>query len=212
MSLTASVNLTEWSQPAPEESGAAPLAQALPSAGVRAEDLAGRCQGGCQESFPELMSLYEERIYNYLNRFLGNSHDAEDVTQETFLKAYRNIHRFNTACSFTTWLFTIAKRTALNHIRSARRSPVMDPDNAPELSDDRTPSDDLEARESGSQLWRVVSGLKQAQREALWLRYAEGFNIAETARIMNLNPVYVKVLLHRGRQALSRKIKTPFAS
>src|SRR3954470_4069384 len=84
------------------------------------EELARRCQSGCQDSFAELVRLYQDRIFGYLWRLTGNAHDAEDIAQDTFVKAYHAMNRFDGSGSFTSWIFTIAKRTALNHLRDRR--------------------------------------------------------------------------------------------
>ena len=127
-------------------------------------------------------------------------HDAEDLTQETFLKAYQNIHRYKPAYSFATWLFTIAKRTAISHFRAARPTEEI-PDNSEAA--DADPSVVLARKDERRSLWQLAETLKPKQSEALRLRYGEGFSVAEVARIMKITRIHVKVLLHRGRQRLA---------
>src|SRR5881394_1303976 len=69
------------------------------------EQLAEKTQNGCRESFEALVERHWQRIFNFLWQLTRNPHDAEDLTQQTFLKAFRNIHRYNPACSFASWLF-----------------------------------------------------------------------------------------------------------
>src|SRR5258708_26465130 len=76
---------------------------------LRPEALVEQCQAGSRDAFALLVEHYQKRLFNYLCRLTGNSHDAEDLTQETFLKVYRSLHRFNSGQGFSTWLFTIAK-------------------------------------------------------------------------------------------------------
>jgi len=166
-----------------------------------AESLAERSKAGCLDSFEQLVARYEAHVFNFLRRSTGNHHDAEDLTQETFVKAFRNLHRFNSSLSFAAWLFTIARRTGASHFRSARHFEEL---SDKEESVQESPATALECKDEGNSIWRVVRTLKPKQSEALWLRYAEGFSIAETARIMCTNQIHVKVLLHRARCNLSK--------
>src|SRR5688572_3528747 len=92
------------------------------------EDLAARASEGCRASFEALIAHFEKRIFGDLYQLTRNQHDAEDLTQVTFLKAYRNIHRYHSKHAFHAWLFTIAKRTALNHFRDHRPVEELAPD------------------------------------------------------------------------------------
>jgi RNA polymerase sigma-70 factor (ECF subfamily) len=168
------------------------------------EQLAAQCKAGCRDSFEALVEQFEKRIFNFLFQFTGNSHDAEDITQETFLKAYRNIHRYDSAYAFATWLFTIAKRTAISHFRSVKPSEELSNETDADVVD---PAAALEAKDEKDSLWKLAKRLKPNQYEALWLRYGEGFSVAETARIMNINQIHVKVLLHRARGHLAKRLR-----
>jgi RNA polymerase sigma-70 factor, ECF subfamily len=165
------------------------------------EQLAERSKAGCLDSFEQLLARYEGHIFNFLRQFTGNHHDAQDLTQETFVKAYRSLHRYNSSLSFATWLFTIARRTGASHFRSTHRFEELPAD---EASTHESPATALECKDERNSIWSLVRTLKPKQAEALWLRYAEGFSIAETARIMRTNQIHVKVLLHRGRCNLSK--------
>jgi RNA polymerase sigma-70 factor (ECF subfamily) len=178
----------------------------LPESSLTPEELARRCQGGCKDSFAELVRLYQDRIFGYLWRITGNAHDAEDIAQITFLKAYQAMHRFNCANSFTSWLYVIAKRTALNHLRDARHEVVSE---TTDEVDQASPAVILEQTEEQTSLWSVAQQLKPAQYEALWLRYGEGLSVAETARVMGMGQIRVRVLIHRARGQLASMRKSP---
>ena len=165
------------------------------------ERLVEQCKTGCRESFAALVELYQQRIYNFLCQLAGNTHDAEDLTQETFLKVYQNIHRFESTHAFTSWLFTIAKRTAYNHFRSSKRRQEVAEEEEIDLND---PAMLLEQKDEKNSLWKLAKALKPDQYEALWLRYGEGFSIEETARILRTNQIRVRVLLHRARNHLGK--------
>jgi RNA polymerase sigma-70 factor, ECF subfamily len=167
------------------------------------EGLAERARAGCRASFEALVVHFEKRIFHYLFQMTRNQHDAEDLTQVTFLKAYQNINSYESKGAFNAWLFTIAKRTALNHFRASRPVEELRPDLE---SSTENPSALLEKKDAGSVLWKLARSLKPDQYEALWLRYGEGFSIAEAARIMKTNSIRVRVLLHRARAALAKKL------
>ncbi|MDB6040835.1 MAG: hypothetical protein JWM99_4676 [Verrucomicrobiales bacterium] len=160
-------------------------------------------QNGSLTAFEVLVEKHHARIYNFIWQFVRNQHDAEDLTQDTFVKAYRAISRFDSKYSFTTWLFTIARRSAINHYQRTMVTEELDSDLA---TGTNNPSDSAAAKDHAQSIWKVAERLlKPKQYEALWLTYGEGFSNAETAQIMRSNPIYVKVLLHRGRELLKQK-------
>jgi len=189
------------SQPAECSSTTAPVVDAPK---LSPERLAKQCQAGSPEAFERLVEHYEKRIFNFLCQMTNNPHDAEDLAQETFLKAYHGIHRFDSAHGFSTWLFTIAKRTAYNHFRAARRRQELPREAETDFDD---PSVLLEQKDEKASLWKIARTLPRAQYESLWLRYGEGFSIAETAKIMRANQIRVRVLLHRARKTLAKTLR-----
>jgi RNA polymerase sigma-70 factor, ECF subfamily len=167
------------------------------------EELAQRCQAGCLESFEQLVRRYESQIFNFLRQFTRNRQDAEDLTQETFVKAYRSLPRYRPSLAFAPWLFVIARRTAASHFRSAEHFEELPSDSE---AAEENPATALEQIDEQKSLWKLVRTLKPKQAEAVWLRYAEGFSVAETADIMRTNQVHIKVLLHRARANLSKML------
>lgn len=168
------------------------------------EEVVLAAQAGCRESFEQIVGHFEKRIFHFLCHLSRNSHDAEDLTQITFLKAYRDLQSYTSGRSFGAWLFTIAKRTALNHLRSAKRTEELTADYAAETE---SPSAALEKNDGRENIWNLARTLKPHSYEVLWLRYGEGFSVAETARVMNTNQIRVRVLLHRARAALAKKLE-----
>lgn len=163
-------------------------------------EITARAAAGSMEAFEDLAVRFEGRIYGFLCRHIGNAHDAQDLTQETFVRAWRAIGRFDPTRDFATWLFVIARRAAANHFR-ARRS-------HDELSEDLAAAEAAQSRaDEVDDLWRAAKKLKGKSYEALWLRYGEGFSVAQTARVMGLTTIHVKVILHRARKELARRIK-----
>jgi RNA polymerase sigma-70 factor, ECF subfamily len=167
------------------------------------EQLAQQCQSGCSESFELLIGLHADRIYTFMCHMVGNPTDAEDLTQETFVKVYQSLERYDPNCAFTPWLFTIARRTAATfHRQRVHHEPLPDEIGA----DDEHPDQALEQTDLRNSLWQYARKLKHNQYEALWLRYGEGFSVIEVARIMRTNSLYVRVLLHRARSRLAKTL------
>ena len=166
--------------------------------------LARRTRAGALECFEVLVARYETRLYEFLRHRTGNRHDAEDLTQETFVRAYRQLARYDERRAFAPWLFTLARRLAASHVRGVR---VMDPlpDNLTAGTEPGTPLAEAEERQ---RLWRLVrERLSDDQFTALWLKYAEDMSVRDMARVMGKMQVHVKVLLHRGRRALRRAME-----
>jgi RNA polymerase sigma-70 factor, ECF subfamily len=174
--------------------------QAAPSA----EALALRAQNGQREAFEQLVERYEARIFHYLCSLVGNRHDAEDLTQETFVKAYLGLRHYDSDFGFTTWLFTIAKRAAATFYRRARPDLNRDERSDVDLDD---PALLLDRKDQSRSLWNIARTLKPNQFEALWLRYGEGLSVAEVAQIMQMTGIHVKVLLHRARRQLAKTLE-----
>jgi RNA polymerase sigma-70 factor, ECF subfamily len=166
--------------------------------------LVREAQSGCPKAFETLVERYGPRIFGFLLQMTGNRHDAEDLTQETFLKAHRSLGRFRQPNAFVGWLFTIARRTALNHFR-ARRSTEELPVEVPVQGAD--PATLAAERDDQHDLWRVARTLKRDYFEVLWLRYAEGLSISESARALGRTGLHVRVLLHRARLQLGRRLE-----
>jgi RNA polymerase sigma-70 factor, ECF subfamily len=167
------------------------------------EELAQRACEGCADSSAALVDLFHPRIYSYLARLTGNPADAADLTQETFVKAFANLRRFDPQRRFSTWLFTIAKRTSCNYLRSRR--PHL------ELEDtvaDPGPSPDHAATEREDSIWQLARRLKPLEYETLWLHYGEELPVDDTARILGISTLYTKVILHRARRKLGKLIQS----
>lgn len=171
------------------------------------EQLALRAADGCLESFRLLVERYQVPLVRYLSRWTPRHHDAEDLAQETFVKAYRFLSRFDPQWRFSTWLFMIGRRLSINAAR--RRNPAStaaggDGGQLEQLIDAQPePAAQMASREGGSQLWNLAATvLTREQHDALWLFYVEGFSVAETAQVLDRSTMSVKSILFRARQQL----------
>jgi RNA polymerase sigma-70 factor (ECF subfamily) len=183
------------------------------------EELAASAASGSRPAFEELAARYSLRLFHFLRSRSGSDEDVEDLVQETFLKAYRNIGRFDPQRRFSTWLYTIAIRLSISRHRAlgARPFPLTPLDQEDSEHPSLGPQESLirqeEARESGN-IWQVARTLKRAEYEVLWLRYAEEMSIRDIALAIKRSPVGVRVLLHRSRQKLAKILRasSPSAS
>ena len=178
------------------------------------EELAARAAAGSRPAFEELVTRYGPRLLHFLRTRSGAGEDVEDLVQETFLKAYRNIGRYDPSRRFSTWLYTIAFRLAVSRHRSkGARTLPLDPEGAEHPSPG--PQEALirkeEARKSGN-IWLLARTLKPSEYEVLWLRYAEEMPLKDIARTMKKSLVGVRVLLHRSRLRLGEKLRAPAPS
>jgi len=174
-----------------------------------AEALAREAQGGSVHAFEQLVERFEGPLYNYLCVRTGNASAAEDLTQESFLRAWQRLSYYDPRWRFSTWLYTLAQRLAVSAHRSRGKEPTVRGDEA--LHDVRAgvdPSAEVEARDEGRALWDLAAKvLREEERSALWLRYAEDLSVDEIARILGRPGVTVRVWLFRGRERLGEALE-----
>jgi len=177
--------------------------EAKPASMKTPEQLAARAAEGSLEAFGELVKRFEVRLFNFLLRRTGSRADAEDLTQEAFIRAWERIQRYEPRWRFSTWLFTIAARLAVSHHRKRRPTLRWIEE---EDSDAPTPFDRDDDINSGAKLWRLAGKvLTPEQHTALWLRYAEDMGIDEIAAVLKKSQVGVRVMLFRARQLLAEQ-------
>lgn len=181
---------------------AAPLRRSRARWTLSDEELACRAQQGCREAFAELVDRFGGRLQQFLRKKVGNVHDAEDLTQDTFVRAYRFLESYKGTGRFSTWLFTIAHRLASSHYR---RMPNIQIGEEPQATNPE-PIEVLAEQERKKSLWDAARNLSENQFEALWLKYSEDMTIKEIARVMGKSQVHVKVLLYRGRKNLADRL------
>jgi RNA polymerase sigma-70 factor (ECF subfamily) len=165
--------------------------------------LAAAAKAGNLAAYEQLVHRHHQRLLGFLRGRLDTTADAEDVAQQTFVKAWRNMHRFDCNCRFSPWLYTIAARLAISHHRKRKYCQLPDLEREPAPAD-RVPIED----EARTRLWQIArDGLATAQFEALWLFYRGELSIKDTASAMGKTQVHVKVLLFRGRTALGKLLR-----
>ena len=175
-----------------------------------------RIRAGDSEAFYDLVRPHERAIYVTAYSILQDPSEAEDVAQETVLKAFRNLHQFRGDARFGTWLVTIAINESRMRLRSRQRARLEsldapdDPDYVPiQLRDWREiPSQTLERQELREALTRALAALDDKYREVLVLRDIQLLSVAETAEILAITPGNVKVRLLRARLQMRDRLVT----
>jgi RNA polymerase sigma-70 factor (ECF subfamily) len=166
------------------------------------EQLALQAATGCLDSFAELARRFQIPLLHFVTRHTRRVEDAEDITQETFVRAYENIGRYQPQWRFSTWLFTIARRLSISR---ARRNQLAHSDDGLDAAADVSlePAELLLAGESRSRLWDIAADtLDETKFTAIWLFYVEEMSVAEIAIVLDRSRVAVKTLLFRARKQL----------
>jgi len=169
-----------------------------------------QAQQGSDEAFTQLVETYQKPVYNLCYRMLGEPEAAEDAAQETFLRAYQNLHRYDTSRSFGTWILSIAAHYCIDLLRKKKfKMFSMDAENDDgttfELPDASAPDPEVESvkREQRDRLHILLKDLDTTDRAAVIMRYWYDFSEVEIANSLNLTVSAVKSRLHRSRKALA---------
>jgi RNA polymerase sigma-70 factor (ECF subfamily) len=169
--------------------------------------LVDRAQRGDRDALEELYLIHFDRIYSYLHMSVGNKHDAEDLTTQTFLKMLESIKRFRwQSAPFSAWLFRIAHNLAMDHFRARRR--WQPEEEVPEPVGSEEPSAELEAMQSiGRQsMMELIDKLSPEQQQVLTLKFVFNFPNADVATILEKTEGAIKSLQHRALASLQKQI------
>jgi RNA polymerase sigma-70 factor (ECF subfamily) len=163
-----------------------------------------RVQRGSLPCFAELVKRFEGRLYNFLVRRTATTHDAEDLTQDAFVRAWQRIDQYDPRWQFSTWLFTIAHRLAITHGRRRQREVGWSDGRSVLTVEHDDPGRVAADRELCGLLWETAERvLTESQRTVLWLRYAEELSNRDIARVLGKSQISVRVTLFRAREALA---------
>jgi RNA polymerase sigma-70 factor (ECF subfamily) len=170
------------------------------------EELASRAQAGCSASFEELVRRFQVPLLHFLERWAARE-DAEDLVQDTFVRAYRNLDRYRSTYRFATWLFTIARRLSIN--RQRRRRPQPNGETFEAVEDCRpSPAQLVAETEDRRRLWKLAGEvLTESQMTVTWLYYVEDLSVKEIARVLGRSQVAAKATLFRARKRLQPILK-----
>ena len=181
--------------------------------------LVRRVQGGDKTAFDTLVLKYQHRVLKLVQRFVRDPHQAEDIAQEAFIKAYRALPSFRGDSAFYTWLYRIAINTAKNALVSAKRRPVdynldmQDPEQYELHSKLRypdTPEGLLLTEEIRQTVNAAIEQLPEDLRTAIVLRELEGLSYEDIARTMDCPVGTVRSRIFRAREAIDRRLRQVF--
>lgn len=163
--------------------------------------------------FDVVYRRYKTDVFTFCLKFLGDFHEAEDCTQDVFIKAFRRFNTFREASSIGTWLYRISVNTCVNRKRKVSRRRNLMKRYVQELSatgsihDERTPEAVLERRISDEIIRSAIAGLIPARRTVVILRDINGLSYDDIAEITNLKPGTLKSRIARGRRDLAKMLK-----
>ena len=171
-------------------------------------DLVRLCQNGDMAAFGQLFHKYHERVYSTAYRMTGNQQDAEDLTQEIFLKAYQSINKFRFRSAFSSWLYRLAVNSCIDELRKRKKNDATPlTEEMPEM-DVNTPEDQAISREREGQIWGAINSLNERERAIVILRDVEGLSYNEIAEVLRCSLGRVKSRLHEARQKLKAALET----
>lgn len=171
-----------------------------------------RAVKGDREAFSALVEKYQSFIYNTAYSIVGNREDADDISQETFLKAYRSLSSFRRESKFSSWLYRICMNTARDYMRAAARHPqttmpTWGDDNDTEIDlqappEETVPEEILERAELRTVVRRAIASLSDDHRQIIVLRDISGYSYEEIADLLQLSIGTVKSRISRARAAV----------
>ena len=172
---------------------------------------------GDKSYFDSLVDVYLKTIFNFTYRITGNEKDAEDITQEIFLKVWKNIKKFNIEKSFKTWIFSIAKNTCIDYLRKSKDIPMSifnDEDGGNFIQDNlesEEPSSEekIILKENKKMIDETLKELSIIQREIIVMKYVNELSLSEVADIMNMSKDTVKSHHRRALLKMRDSLSAP---
>jgi RNA polymerase sigma-70 factor (ECF subfamily) len=158
-----------------------------------------KAQRGDERAFTLIVRTYEQPVFNYVLRLVGDRTLAEDLTQEVFLRVYQGLPKFSLRCRFTTWLFQVTKNRVLDELRANERRPRLTVvlEDVPHLEVLDAPAEQVEAMDA---VWRAVEDLNVDLKMALLLRDVVGLSYTEIADSLEITLATVKWRIYKARE------------
>jgi len=178
--------------------------------------LAKLARNGDRRAFAELVELYKDKIYHLGYRMLGNRQEAEDIVQETFMRLYSNLHRYDENQKFSTWIFRIATNLCIDRLRKRKLTYSLDAEvndgegndyYAMMSSDEDTPEKQVIVSETQRQIRKVIDNMPDKYKSIIVLRYLQDLSLQEISDVLDMPITTIKTRLHRGREYLRKKLE-----
>ncbi len=176
---------------------------------VMVENLVELSRSGCHESYRRLVEIYQDRIFRFCLGWVGNVEDAEEISQDTFVKAYSALPRYRSTDHFRAWLYRIARNQCHDHYRSrrsreaSRNRPLLPGDSEALVSADHPPDEGAARSEDLRRLEERIAQLPVSLREVIILCGIEGMTYDECASILACSRRSIEGRLYRARIQLS---------
>jgi len=176
------------------------------------DTLIARCLDGDQTAWEDIVRLHRRKVFNIAYKFVGRHDQAEDLTQEVFLKLYKSLDTFDRRANFQTWLISVSRNLCIDHYRSVRKerevvNREIDPAELTPPSNERSAQSVLEQRDRVRLLRRALDKLPPALRTAVLLRDIQELSYQEIAERLALPEGTVKSRINRGRTELARQFR-----
>jgi RNA polymerase sigma-70 factor (ECF subfamily) len=178
--------------------------------------LAKLAKSGDRAAFTDLVELYKDKIYHLAFRMLGNSQEAEDMTQETFLRVFRNLDRYDETLKFSTWIYRIATNLTIDRLRKRKMTYSLDSDVTVEgegmdwysilASSEPGPEGQIVLSDMQRRIREAIDTLPKKYKSVIILKYLHDMSLQEISDVLDMPVTTVKTRVHRGREFLRRKL------
>lgn len=194
----------------------ASLAEVLDMEFLLVKEKIKQVKKGDQSAFEDVVTIFQHRIYQHCYRMIGNKHEAEELAQEAFIRAYMNIHSFDHERKFSTWLYRIATNVTIDRLRKRKPDYYLDAElprsegltmYATLPSGESLPDDEVERFELQQYIHNEIASLSPIYRTIIMLRYLEEFSLKEISEILDIPLGTVKTRIYRGRELLRKKLR-----
>ena len=165
------------------------------------KELVINAKQGDRNSFEKLILKYSKGLYGFVFNMLGQTQATQDVVQETFFKAFSNLHSFNMSKGFSTWLYTIAKNSALNYIKANKKYTFSDIEE--KASDSSNPEVVFINNEASKDLVKAIDNLSEKHRILIYLKYINKLSYEEISKTLDIPKSIVESRLYTARKRLS---------
>lgn len=181
--------------------------------------LARLAKTGDRGAFADLVELYKDKIYHLGYRMLGNRQEAEDVAQETFLRVYRNLDRYDESMKFSTWIYRIGTNLSIDRLRKRKATYSLDADVAGDgagegtdwygmlASEEPTPEGRVLLSETQRRIRDAIETLPKKYKSVVILKYLHDMSLQEIGDVLDMPVTTVKTRVHRGREFLRKKLE-----
>lgn len=189
-----------------------PATQPAPDASVDIDTLIKRCLSGDQLAWEQIVRQYRRKVFNVAYKFVGRHDEAEDLTQDIFLKVFKSLNTFDRRANFQTWLISVSRNLCIDHYRSVRKERetidrAVDASALSPVSREPGPIAAIEQKDRVALLRQALAGLPDTLRAAVVMRDIQELSYQEIADRLDLPEGTVKSRINRGRAELATQIK-----